>query len=92
MWTKQKSVEKPQELSSDVSTDIAQKFNEIKEAQPATRLVKLSFRVPAAVSLCGCGGGSGGDSYYDIEREVPFDSHYQDGDITTGTDVSDRVL
>lgn len=91
MWTQRKVVEKPQETgSSELSSDIAQKFNEIKEGQ-ATRKVRLSFRVPGTVSLCGCGGGSG-DTYYDIEREVPIDSHYQDGNIATGTHESDRVI
>lgn len=58
------------------SLDLLNKFKELKEktkAIPRTRKVKLRY-----VYECGC--GSIFSDY--IEREVPYDSPLEDGDIT----------
>lgn len=61
-----KQKKEPQETKQELIEEL-----EAIQEQPVTRMVRLKYK-----SCCGCGC-----DYVDLEREVPFDSDLEDGDI-----------
>lgn len=54
---------------------------EKQRSLPTTRIVNLKLKLS-----CGCGSG-----YGDIQREVPYDSELQDGDIVENLGENDTI-
>lgn len=72
-----KQKKEPQETKQELIEEL-----EAIQEQPVTRMVRLKYK-----SCCGCGC-----DYVDLEREVPFDSELEDGDIVDEVEDNDIWL